>query len=184
MIRELTLKNCTIQYDLQYKKVKNINLRIDSDGKISVSANRWVSHSVIESFIRSKEAFIIRALEKVENRVNVPLKQYFGEDEIAIVIRKICDEVYPYFKEKGIAYPAIKFRKMVSQWGNCRSEKGILTFNKNLMYAPYECVEYVVMHEFTHFLQPNHSKLFYDELGKICPDWKERRKILKTIILK
>lgn len=184
IIKHLKLKNCTIKYELKHKKVKNINLRIRADGEISVSANRWVSLKTIENFLISKEDFILQALEKYRERVHIPLKQYFTEEEISGVIQKICDEVYPYFKKKGIEYPQIKFRKMVSQWGNCRKEKGILTFNKNLMYTPYECIEYVVMHEFTHFLQPNHSQLFYDELGKICPDWKERRALLKTINLR
>ncbi len=183
-IKELKLKKHTIKYELQYKKVKNINLRISAGGKISVSANRWVSQRNIENFLISKENFIIRALEKCKKKAHVPLKQYFAEEEICGVIQKIFDEVYPYFKEKGIEYPQIKFRRMVSQWGNCRKERGILTFNKNLMYAPYDCIEYVVMHEFTHFLQPNHSQLFYNELSKICPDWKDRRSILKTICLK
>ena len=124
----------------------------------------------------SKEEFILRALEHYKNKPSVPLKMYFSEKEVTEVIIKLCNEIYPYFKEKGIPYPQIKFRSMVSQWGNCRKEKGILTFNKNLMYAPYDCIEYVVMHEFTHFLQPNHSALFYDELSEICPDWKDRRK--------
>ena len=72
-------------------------------------------------------------------------------------------------------------RKMVSQWGNCNSQKGILTFNINLMYAPPECVKYVAVHEFTHFLQPNHSDKFYKELSKVCPEWKNFRQKLKNI---
>ena len=60
-------------------------------------------------------------------------------------------------------------------------EQGKITFNTNLMYAPPECIEYVVLHEFCHFLQANHSKLFYAELAKVCPDWKEMRKMLKNI---
>lgn len=184
MIKELKLKNCTIRYDLQYKKVKNINLRIKVDGKISVSANRWISQKQIDSFLLSKEEFIVRTLEKFSRRVSSPSRQYFAEKEICSVIRNICESVYPYFREKGIEYPQIKLRKMVSQWGNCRKEKGILTFNKNLLYAPIECIEYVVWHEFTHLLHPNHSIAFYNELGKVCPHWKECRKRLKEINLK
>ena len=59
--------------------------------------------------------------------------------------------------------------------------EGILKFNTNLMYAPRECIEYVVFHEFTHFIEANHSARFYSELEKVCPEWKERRKILKNI---
>ena len=110
--------------------------------------------------------------------------QYFDEKEIKAVITELCENVYPYYEKRGVDFPVIKFRKMVSQWGNCRSREGILTFNTNLMYAPYECVEYVVHHEFTHFIEANHSARFYAELEKVCPQWKEWRKKLKNIHLR
>lgn len=71
-----------------------------------------------------------------------------------------------------IKHPQIKFRRMVSRWGSCHFVNGILTFDTNLMYALTECIKYVVLHEFNHFLQPNHSDKFYDEFSKVCPEWK------------
>lgn len=184
MIREIELNNRTIQYTLQYKTVKNINLRIRSDGSINVSANRRVPQNVIDEFVISKADFICRALEKYTNRRYEEQNQYFTEDEVRELILCLCKKVYPYYEEKGIRYPEIKFRKMISRWGSCHAQKGLLTFNINLMYAPAECIEYVVHHEFTHFLQPNHSNKFHDELAKVCPNWKDCRKKLKEIQLK
>ena len=184
MIKKINLCGKEIEYSLERKSVKNINLRIKSDSSVAVSANRYVSVGKIEKFLVSKSDFILTALEKFENAEKTPLTQYFSEKEVRTVITKLCEKVYPYFEVKGIAYPVIKFRKMVSQWGNCRSREGILTFNTNLMYTPIECVEYVVLHEFTHFIEANHSGKFYAELEKVCPDWKERRKILRNIKLR
>ena len=181
MIREIELNNTKIQYNLQYKRVKNINLRIKSDGSINVSANKRVPQKVIDEFIISKADFILRALEKCRNMPIIEQKQYFTEVEVKELILNLCEKVYPYYQTRGIKYPEIKFRRMVSRWGSCHSQKGILTFNTNLMYAPMECIEYVVYHEFTHFLQPNHSNKFYDELAKVCPRWKECRKKLRYI---
>lgn len=184
MIKKINLNGKEIEYNLERKSVKNINLRIKSDKSVSVSASRFVSVGKIEKFLISKSDFILNAIDKFEDSEKMPLTQYFNEKEIKTVITALCERVYPYFKEKGIGFPVIKFRKMVSQWGNCRSREGILTFNTNLMYTPIECVEYVVLHEFTHFIEANHSKNFYAELEKVCPDWKERRKILKNIKLR
>lgn len=185
MKKELTDKDgAKITYDLQYKRVKNINLRIKADGTVYVSANRRVPISVIEGFLISKKDFILKALKKFRSCENKPVKQYFSEEEVIQLIRDLCKKVYPYFESKGVEFPQIRFRKMVSRWGSCHTVKGILTFNTNLMYAPIECVEYVVLHEFTHFLQANHSKLFYIELEKVCPRWKEYRGIMKTISLR
>lgn len=179
MIREIIVNNIKIQYNLQIKNVKNINLRIKPNGTINVSANKNVPQKNIDEFIISKADFILRALEKYKNRTEADKKQYFSENEIKEYILAFCEKVYPYYESLGIKFPQIKFRKMVSCWGNCRTKKGILTFNTNLMYATRECVKYVVYHEFTHFLQPNHSGKFYDELVKVCPDWKACRKKLK-----
>ncbi len=55
MIKIIKIKDTTIQYDLQYKKVKNINLRIKPNGSINVSANKRVPQKVIDDFIISKE---------------------------------------------------------------------------------------------------------------------------------
>lgn len=181
MIREIEVNNRKIQYDLQYKKVKRINLRIKPDGSINVSTNKSVSQKVIDDFIISKSDFIIRALDRYKDMPSKEQKQYFTEDEIKEQIVRLCKEVYPYFQDRGVGYPEIKFRKMVSRWGSCNCLKGVLTFNINLMYAPIECIECVVYHEFTHFLQPNHSSKFYSELEKVCPNWKECRQKLKEI---
>lgn len=181
MNKEIYLKNRKIQYDLQYKKVKNINLRIKPGGTIHVSANRRVSQKVIDEFLISKADFILKALEKYKSMSDEPKKQYYTEVGVKNIILALCEKVYPYFEKQGVKYPQIKFRKMVSRWGSCHFAKGILTFSTNLMYAPIECVEYVVLHEFTHFLQPNHSGKFYEELSKTCPCWKECRNKLRGI---
>lgn len=172
-----------ISYNLTCKKVKNINLRIKPDGSVNVSANRFTSRRVIDDFLLSKSDLIFKALKKYETNFQKTIVQHFEEDKIQKVILDLCKKAYPVFEKRGIAFPQIKFKKMVSRWGSCHSTKGILTFNTNLMYAPYECIEYVVFHEFVHFLQANHSPRFYDELEAVCPDWKERRQKLKGIII-
>lgn len=181
MIKEITVNNLTIIYTLEYKNVKNINLRIRSDCTVYVSANRRVPQSIIDEFVISKSDFILKAMKKYENNMSASRKRYFSEDEIKAVILELCNRVYPYFEKKGVKYPQIKFRRMVSRWGSCHPSKGILTFNTNLMYAPSECIEYVVIHEFTHFLQANHSAEFYKELAKTCPVWKICRNMLREI---
>lgn len=178
---EIFVSGRKINYNLERKKVKNINLRIKPSGEIYVSANRYISQKTVEKFIISKADFIFKALDKYSERL--PAEQYFAEDEICDIINKLCKKAYAYFERFGIEYPQIKFRRMKSRWGSCMPQKGVLTFNINLMYVPIECIWYVVLHEFTHFLVPNHSKKFYAELEKICPEWKELRKKLKEIVI-
>ncbi len=181
MICEISLQGRTVYYQLQYKKVKNINLRIKADGTVFVSAPRLVPKGVVEAFLLSKSDFILKAIKRHEEDNEKPQKPYFSEQEIRTLVTELCQKAYPYYEAKNVPYPQIKFRRMVSRWGSCHPQKGILTFNLNLMYAPLSCVEYVVWHEFTHFLQGNHSPRFYQELEKVCPEWKTQRKLLKDI---
>ncbi len=184
MIKYLEQKDFKIEYTLEYKNIKNINLRIKNDGLIYVSAPRHISENVVENFLISKSEFILKAVEKYKATNANPLIKYYDEKEIKDIILSLCKENYLYFKDKGVKFPEIRFKKMTSRWGSCIPSKGVLTFNINLMYAPLECIDYVVKHEFTHFLQPNHQKVFYAEISKICPNWKDYKNILKSINLK
>ena len=182
MKKQIVLGSEKISYELERKNVKNINLRIKTNGKIYVSANRYVPQKAIDKFIFSKEDLILKFLKKAAIAAQSEKTKYFTENELRETVIKICEKIYPYFEKQGVKYPEIKFRNMVSRWGSCNFVKGALTFNTRLMYAPYECVEYIVMHEFTHCIVANHSADFYKELEKICPNWKMCRKELKEII--
>lgn len=97
------------------------------------------------------------------------------------VFLQICDETYPLFQSYGIKYPLIKIRTMKSRWGSCQPTKGIITLNAKMIVAPREAIEYVVLHEFAHFIHPNHSKEFYTLVESLMPDWKQRRNMLQGI---
>ncbi len=178
---DIELGGKRLKYHLQYKKVKNINVRVKSDSTIYVSAPTHISRLQIEDFLREKADFILRAQSMYLEKAETPKIQYYTEEELKETVLSLCKASYPHYERQGFPCPEIRFRKMVSRWGSCQPVRGVLTFSLCLMYAPPECVEYVVWHEFTHFLQANHSAAFYEELEKVCPDWKERRKRLKEI---
>lgn len=97
-------------------------------------------------------------------------------------VRNLCRAVYPVFAAHEVQFPEIRFRAMVSQWGNCRPQRGVLTFNTRLLAAPVRCMEYVVIHEFTHFLFPNHSRQFYQFIEAELPDWRQLQEILQKTV--
>lgn len=232
MIKEIVLNGKQIEYELQWKDVKNINLRIKSDRTIFVSANTRISERIIEEFIESKSEYILKALAHYEElakyapkpkqfvdgetfrilghdrrlRIIEGKKNTIESDESYIIlavknpndaalkkkivdkwlvsickdtIQYLCDAIYPKFQKYDVEYPTIRYRNMVSRWGSCQPRRRVLTFNYTLVEAPISCIEYVVVHEFTHFLQPNHSKKFYQQLAMFMPDWESRKKILE-----
>ncbi len=71
------------------------------------------------------------------------------------------------------------FRKMKRRWASC-SSKDKLIFNKLLKFLPYELIRYIVIHELCHLIIKNHRRNFWELIEKICPDSKEKEKLLLT----
>ena len=94
------------------------------------------------------------------------------------VFTKVIDCYYPAFKALGVAYPKLSIRTMTSRWGSCKPNGCKITLNLELLHKPKECLEYVVLHELSHFIHPNHSKDFWNFVGNMMPDYKKRKDIL------
>ena len=96
---------------------------------------------------------------------------------------KICLDTYAEFSRYGFPFPSVTLRPMKSRWGSCRPQRNAITLNTRMIEAPRAAIEYVVVHEFSHFLYADHSKNFYAVVEKHMPDWKERKKGLAGVDL-
>jgi predicted metal-dependent hydrolase len=105
------------------------------------------------------------------NKINLKsnLESWFKTESLNYFTTRTFELAQQYGFDK---LTAIKVRKMRSSWGNCRSN-GLITFNYNLIKAPIELIDYVIIHELCHLLQPNHSNKFYQLQASILPHWKQ-----------
>ncbi len=173
-------KDTLILYELQRKRVKNINLHV-RNGQVWVSASPLISVSVIEAFIQRKGALILKALESSPKTKEIltEAQERARKEQCATMISALCQEFYRQIADWGIPFPQLRFRKMSSRWGSCNPQKGILTFSTALSQMPKAFCEYVVAHEFIHFREANHSPAFYRELARYMPDYKIRKRLDK-----
>lgn len=74
----------------------------------------------------------------------------------------------------------VRIKRMKTKWGSCNPHKGYINLNLELITKPTICIEYVIFHELSHLIHPNHSKAFYDYMALYMSDHKERRKILNA----
>lgn len=81
--------------------------------------------------------------------------------------------------EEDIPVPNLKIRKMTSRWGVCNIRNHNVTLNYMLYKYDVCCLDYVIVHELSHFIHPNHSSEFWNLVGKYYPRYKECRKMLK-----
>jgi len=78
----------------------------------------------------------------------------------------------------GLGYQRVFIRDQKTRWGSC-SRQGNLNFNWRLVMAPPEVLDYVIIHELMHLTEPNHSKNFWELVGRFCPDYRVHREWLK-----
>lgn len=86
------------------------------------------------------------------------------------------------FAPLGLRRPALTVRKMKTLWGSCTPSKSKIALNEYLLKADIDCIRYVVLHELSHLIYPNHSADFYAFVSRYMPDWKARKKRLAAIL--
>ena len=106
------------------------------------------------------------------------IKTYLEKWYIHEAYQKLEEKVMRYSKIIRVSPREIKVRNYKTRWGSC-DNKGRLTFNFHLIKAPHEIVDYVVIHELCHMIQPNHSKFFWNEVARFDPSFKNHKKWLK-----
>ena len=98
-------------------------------------------------------------------------------------LKAILDEYlvkYTKLLNRNINYYQIK--KLSSAWGIYHKKENYISFNFDLIEKDIESIEYVVLHELCHIFYMNHQKDFWALVEKYMPDYKIRRKKLKTFI--
>ena len=105
------------------------------------------------------------------------LKKYIDK-EIARIYSERIEYYYNKFEER-IPVPNLKIRKMTSRWGVCNIKNHNITLNYQLSKYDICCLDYVIVHELSHFIHPNHSRDFWNLVGKYYPKYKECRKMLR-----
>jgi predicted metal-dependent hydrolase len=99
--------------------------------------------------------------------------------------RELLRKAAPRFIQKwepliGVTVKGIFLRKMKSHWGSCNYQKQTIRLNTELAKKPPECLEYVLVHEMIHILEPSHNRNFYRLMNKYLPSWKLIRKKMNT----
>lgn len=82
------------------------------------------------------------------------------------------------FKEVNFI-PKLKIRKMKTRWGVCNKRDDSVTINSRLIEYSLDKLDYVIIHELSHFVHFDHSKDFWNLVASYCRDYKKIRKELR-----
>lgn len=186
-----------------YIRIKNNRIYVTT----SYYTSKFYIEKLLENNITSIGKMIDKSLKKESNKkvfkiLGVPYQVIINKESNFLInenvitspnekklddyLRSLAKSVYQerllyyynLFDEK-IPKPTLKIRKMTSRWGVCNTKTHQITLNLELIHYDIECLNYVVVHELSHLLEGNHSRLFWNIVEKYYPDYKSIRKKLR-----
>jgi len=86
-------------------------------------------------------------------------------------------------KKLGVTVSAYFLQRMKTKWGSCHHRTATIRLNTELVKKPKDLLEYVVLHEMCHLIEPRHSQRFVALLGTHYPAWREARAELNELPL-
>lgn len=216
MKRIIVLDNKEYIYDLTFKNMKSIRIRIVGN-LIKVSAPRFARIEEIEKLIYENSDKITNAISNYMSYYDIrdggyliifnvkyniivrDIKEYrcgihnnnlyvYHSDINKATAIFMYDTLYDYLNKRvkyyvdnyfNFKYPKIIIKYYKSRWGSCYYKLGKISFNSYLIHLEKDLIDYVIVHELCHFIEPNHSKEFYRQVERILPDYKDRIKRMK-----
>ena len=115
--------------------------------------------------------------DKVFMNKNIDIDKWYKK-QAKIIFKEHLDKMYNNFS-KSIPYPSLKIRKMTTRWGVCNTKLKTVTLNLELIKRDTKYLDYVIVHELSHLIHPNHSKSFWSLVEENCKNYKQIKKEMK-----
>lgn len=128
--------------------------------------------------IKTNSKEVVFGDEKIFIPNNLDIDKWLKK-EASKLFKERLDYWYDNFDRK-IPYPSLTIRKMTSRWGVCNSKLVRVTLNLELMKKDISCLDYVIVHELSHFIEMNHSDRFWSVVEANYPNYKKIRRIMKN----
>jgi predicted metal-dependent hydrolase len=139
---------------------------------------RWLTTAEIDAVIEAHRDWIGE-----QRRLQVPRlaldPRAVDEAEARVATKELAAALaHDEAQALGVEFRSIRVGGQRTLWGSC-SPRGTLSFNWRLVLAPYEVLDYVVVHELCHLREPSHSRRFWKLVESRRPDWRDQRDWLR-----
>ncbi len=81
----------------------------------------------------------------------------------------------------GVKVRRVFVRRMKTKWGSCNHRTGTIRLNTDLAKKPRVCLEYLIVHELAHLLEPTHNNRFQALMDRFMPSWQSHRQTLNRL---
>lgn len=155
------------------KALKKVNKKIENDSNFILLGIKY--EVIFSSNFKNVEVDFSNKKIYVNNK---KMLDKWLTTQMKELFLKRLDYNYKLFKE-DIPYPNLKIRNMKTRWGVCNRSNNTITLNAKLIKYSMEKLDYVIIHELSHFVHFNHSSSFWLVVSKYCPNYKIIKRELK-----
>jgi predicted metal-dependent hydrolase len=156
------------------RRVRKWTLTVPWGAPALLTVPVWMAEREIERVVDSHRVWIARERAKQQPRLRLDARAVSEADARRAtreLVTMLVDDEAPAL---GVSVERIQVRDQRTRWGSC-SARGTLSFNWRLVLAPFEVLDYVVVHELCHLREPNHSRRFWRLVESRRPDWRTQR---------
>ena len=204
----MRINNDDLEVVIERKKIKNIYFRINEQKQIYVTCPRLVTKKEIDRLLNDNIKSLEKMYQKVlKENVNKEKVLLLGNELEYVYDRKIkfidgvaygpsIDAINTYLEKKSLkvfqdrlnllapsfsSLPKFRLRtrKMKSRWGVCNRSSMTVTLNTLLIHKRIFLIDYVIVHELSHWSHMDHSPAFWNEVERHFPEYKKARKELR-----
>ncbi|WP_245592121.1 M48 family metallopeptidase [Clostridiisalibacter paucivorans] len=138
---------------------------------LQIIMNKDIKESITRLY---QGKFYIETNTKNQDKLRQSMERWYREKTLEKAIERI-----QYYKSYFDLTPnVVRVKEQKKRWASCSSKRN-LNFNWRCSMAPSNVLDYIVVHEMCHMVHFNHSKAFWNLVGKIIPDYKERKEWLR-----
>lgn len=113
-------------------------------------------------------------------KVEQLLESWFRH-RLELIVADLWPKCVAKVERHGIEPKTYQLRKMKTRWGSC-GKNGTILLNPELIAAPKECIEYLIIHELCHLKHYNHGAEYFELLALLVPNWEALREKLNRSI--
>lgn len=106
--------------------------------------------------------------------------QEFYRQQLSEQVPQLLDIWQP---RMGVKAQEWRSKQMKTRWGTCNINARRIWLNLELVKKPFACLEYVLVHELAHLLEPSHNHRFVGFMDQFLPDWRARRAVLNQPVV-
>ncbi|OQX93192.1 MAG: hypothetical protein B6I17_03805 [Tenericutes bacterium 4572_104] len=181
-MNKIILDNKILYYQVFYKKIKHIYLRVKPDKSIYITCPYRTSSSNIEGFILKNKQKILKHISILEQKQPLYLKDEMDIFGVRYKIKYVLNQKKNNYNiVDNVSY---KTQLMKSRYGSCIPKKRIIKLNTLLARFKEKYLKTILIHELIHLEVHNHQEEFYYYMNKLVPQYKIIKKELQELTRK